>query len=75
MTEPFLIAKLPGGNIPDDSKLDPYSSTWQFMKAWTNSELQKARETNDYMKNDETRTAALRGRIKLLKEILELPGK
>lgn len=68
-----IEVELPTGRTSQDVKLEPYSSTWLFMKAWTETELIKARATNDYLKNDEIRTAALRGRIKLLKEILGLP--
>ena len=69
-----IEVELPTGRTPQDVKLEPYSSTWLFVKAWTETELIKARTINDYLKNDETKTAALRGRIKLLKEILSLPG-
>lgn len=55
------------------SKIDAYSETWLFVLEWSKNELAKARETNDYLKNNEIKTAALRGRIKLLKEILVLP--
>ena len=68
-------ARLPSGHAGDKGQLDQYSPTWIFIRNWLEIELQKARETNDYLKNDETRTAALRGRIKLLKEILGLSNK
>lgn len=56
-----------------EGKLNSASSTWMFISTWANDELSAARERNDYMKNDQFQTAALRGRIKLLKELLKLP--
>ena len=56
-----------------EGKIDRYSSTWLFIKAWAETELIKAREQNDYQKTTELKTAALRGRIKLLKELIKLP--
>jgi hypothetical protein len=54
-------------------RLDEYSDTWVFVRNWAESELTKAREENDSFKRDDIQTAALRGRIKLLKELMELP--
>lgn len=63
--------------LPDivgmEGKLDIYSPTWQFINKWAETELTKARESNDFVKLTETKTSVLRGRIKLLKEILGLP--
>ena len=53
--------------------LDEHSQTWAAVEHWAVTQLQKAREDNDTVANDEIRTAALRGRIKLLKELIELP--
>jgi len=58
---------------PDEGELDVYSPTWKFLSLWAETELNKARESNDYTKLTELKTAALRGRIKLLKEIIGLP--
>lgn len=71
--KPFEV-KLPDTGLNEEN-FNPYSSTWLFLKTWITSELAKTRELNDYKKNDEIATAMLRGRIKLLKELLELPGK
>lgn len=71
--EPPLDVKLPGDAITEEGRLDIYSETWVFVRNWAQKELASARERNDYFKNDEIKTAALRGRIKLLKEILSLP--
>lgn len=56
-----------------DGRIDAYSDTWIFVSNWAESELKNAREANDSQKRTETDTAALRGRIKLLKELMALP--
>ena len=66
-----LEVELPG-TVPE-GKLDIYSGTWLFIKSWVEGKLYDARKQNDLLKNDEIKTAALRGRIKLLKELLVLP--
>ena len=68
-----LEARLPG-EVEEDGRVDEYSPTWIFIRRWAESELFKAREQNDFQKTTELKTAALRGRIKLLKELLTLPG-
>ena len=68
-----IEAKIPG--VDHDKKLDISSQTWQYVESWTTINLKKARERNDLTKLDATETAVLRGRIKLLKEILSLPNK
>ena len=70
--ERVFEVKLPEA-VATEGKLDPYSGTWQFIKSWAETELIKAREQNDYQKVTELKTAALRGRIKLLKELIKLP--
>lgn len=50
-----------------------FSDTWIFVSNWAAIELDQARERNDSHKRDAVQTAALRGRIELLKELLELP--
>lgn len=69
-TKPLEIA-LPG--YSDEGELDIYSPTWKFLRSWIEIELQKSRESNDFVRLTEIKTAALRGRLKLLKEILKLP--
>ena len=62
--------------LPDQykkGKIEITSSTWTFMSKWVDEQLQAAREKNDVVHLDEKKTTALRGRIKLLKEILKLP--
>ncbi len=56
-----------------EGSIDTYSGTWAKVSDWAQSELTKARERNDLLSCDATATAALRGRIKLLKELLSLP--
>ena len=72
-TGSVVEATLPHVDLTD-SKLDPYSPTWLFIRTWAEEELDATREKNDYKKHDEIDTAMLRGRIKLLKDLLALPG-
>jgi len=61
------------GGSARDAHLDSYSSTWAFVSQWAEAELIKARESNDSLKKDESATAALRGKIAILKELINLP--
>jgi hypothetical protein len=56
-----------------DAHLDSYSSTWKAVASWAETELIKARESNDSAKRDIVATSLLRGRIATLKELLVLP--
>ena len=56
-----------------EGRIDTYSDTWTFVRGWAEAELSKARQDNDSLTNDDVRTSSLRGRIKLLKELIELP--
>ncbi len=53
--------------------LDAGSRTWGALDEWAQAELTKARTENDSMSRTDLQTAALRGRIKLLKELISLP--
>lgn len=53
--------------------LDPYSATWVFIRAWLEKNLESAREMNDGPL-DSQKTATIRGRIALMKEIINLPN-
>jgi hypothetical protein len=53
--------------------IDSASRTWGTIEDWANAELAKAREQNDSPMRTEVQTAVLRGRIKLLKELIALP--
>lgn len=50
-----------------------HSDTWIFVSNWAQQELDRARERNDSHKRDAIQTAALRGRIEVLKDLLQLP--
>ena len=67
-----IEAKLPIQGMPK-GELNTSSPTWFFIREWANNELNQARISNDGLNKDTTQTAALRGRIKVLKEILALP--
>ncbi len=54
--------------------LDNQSKTWFFIEDYLKMCLTKAREENDSMNKDALQTAAIRGRIKMIKELLDLPN-
>ena len=58
----------------DDGILDPRSGTWAFIQKQLNAELIKAREANDSNRRSELQTAEIRGRIRLIKELIDLPN-
>ena len=53
--------------------LDFSAPAWHQLSRWAQSELEKARLKNDADLTD-NQTAALRGEIKVLKRILDLPN-
>ena len=63
--------------MPDqeiDGKIDIYSPTWKAVSAWATKELSTAREFNDKKSLDIIKTSAVRGRISMLKSLLNLPS-
>lgn len=60
-------------NSIDQSLFDPLSPTWIYVLSVLEKELETARTQNDSLSNDELRTASLRGQIKLLKKLVNLP--
>ena len=60
---------------PGRGELNPSSPTWLFILEWSRQELAKARASNDSLSKDAVQTAALRGRIGVLKELVALPEK
>ncbi len=59
---------------PNIGYLNPTSPTWFFIRGWADEKLQRARNTNDSVNCDVTKTAVLRGEIKIIKELLALPN-
>ena len=53
--------------------LDFSTPGWHQLRRWAEAELEKARLKNDAVL-DQIQTAALRGEIRLLKRILDLPN-
>ena len=53
--------------------IDFNSPQWHVLRKWTEEQLSKAREKNDAVSMSEIDTAALRGEIRVLKRILDLP--
>ena len=58
-----------------EGRIEVHSLTWAYVRSWANEQLQETREKNDVLKLSEKQTAALRGRIRLLKELIELPNR
>lgn len=52
--------------------IDFQSPTWHQLRRWTEDQLKRAREKNDAQLAPDD-TAALRGEIRVLKRILDLP--
>ena len=69
--KPISLVAASSGN--KDGLLNEYSDTWIYVSNWAEAELQRARERNDSHTRDPIKTAALRGRIETLKELLDMP--
>jgi len=59
-------------------KFDPMSPTWAFIEAWAEEKLDKLRKKNDIVLNTEKmssndRTFRLRGQIKAMKDVINIP--
>lgn len=61
------------GSPDSTGELDKYSGTWKFVEAWANEQIQKLREKNDNTNLTEVQTAAIRGKIKAYRELVDLP--
>lgn len=58
----------------NDLPFDPTQPiSWQQLKTYLESQLQRARERNDVIGAPDAETHALRGEIRLLKRLLDLP--
>lgn len=69
--EPFTASLPSSGEVK--GSLDIYSPTWLFILKKAKTELEKARIKNDNPLLSEIQTAVLRGKIKELKKIIDLP--
>jgi len=54
--------------------MDFNSPQWHTFRKWAEEQLKKARDKNDSLSLNEIETSALRGEIRLLKRILDLPN-
>ena len=54
---------------------DENSQTWAAMKEMLESLLADTRKRNDSFRNTPDQTAAIRGEVKLLKQLLKIPEK
>jgi hypothetical protein len=59
--------------IAQSGRLDPYSETWAFIRGYCEATLKETQDRNNSPVLDEVRTAMLRGKIAMLKEIMDLP--
>lgn len=53
-------------------EFDPRSSTWAFLEDKLHEDLRKLREANDSLNKTPEQTAALRGKIDYIKDLLKL---
>lgn len=54
--------------------IDFQSSTWHLLRQWAEGQVKRAREKNDALALSSEETAALRGEIRVLKRLLDLPN-
>jgi hypothetical protein len=54
--------------------IDFQSPTWHLMRQWADKQIKRAREKNDALGLAVEETAALRGEIRVLKRLLDLPN-
>jgi len=62
------------GEYKPVGELNQNSPTWIFVKDWAEKELEKLRIKNDSITLSETQTAVVRGQIKRLKAVIDLPN-
>lgn len=56
----------------EEGEIEQHSQTWIYISNWAMSEVARLRELNDMQKHDAIQTAALRGGIRRLKDLLAL---
>lgn len=61
------------GLLNNPGSFDKNSPTWAFLMQWVEKNLDKLRIKNDIVSLEELQTAALRGEIKMLKRIKNIP--
>ena len=54
-------------------QIDTKSATWKYIDRWAHESIEKLRLKNDAPTNTETQTAIIRGKIKMIKELMDLP--
>ncbi len=70
--QPFEV-RLPEPETESEGRLNVTSETWVFVRTYCQKRLKALREANDGAGLDEKATAIVRGQIKAMKEILDLP--
>jgi hypothetical protein len=54
--------------------IDFNSPSWHLIRKWSEEQLVRAREKNDSVSLSPEETAAVRGEIRILKRLLDLPN-
>lgn len=57
---------------PSIGKIEQTSSTWVFIEAWAQKEIEMLRKKNDNLKASEQQTTIYRAEIRFLKKLLAL---
>jgi len=60
-------------NDDQEPGINIFSPTWKSIRAWAVVEIEDAKERNCSTKRTEVETAVIRGEIRKLKDLLELP--
>ena len=53
--------------------IDTDSATWRDVREWAERQLKASREANDDIRKTPEETAGLRGEIRMLKRVMNLP--
>jgi len=75
--KPFAEKEKPsifGRGIPTVPRLNVHDGAWIYMVQYCDRKLKELREMNDSLDLDATQTAVIRGRIRALKDVLEIPN-
>ena len=54
------------------SRLDKYSDTWKAVERWAEEQIADLREKNDSPRLNDIKTSFIRGKIKALKDLIQL---
>ena len=69
--KPYTVKSV---GVTSRQNLDVHSATWAFVVGWANAEILSLRSKNDNPSNTEIQTAIIRGRIKAMKKLIDIPN-